>query len=131
MIESGDYYVVCAVRDVDKMKKIATEEKFDESSYSILELDLASFESTKKFVKTLQSSKTRGIDSLVCNAAVYQPALLTVHAAINRTIMPYLNIFFICLIAQIYGRWLRGAAANQPLESLPLVLTFNAGNVQS
>ena len=82
LIESGDYYVVCAVRDVEKMKKIATDEKFDESSYSILELDLASFESTKKFVKTLQSSKTRGIDSLVCNAAVYQPALPTVNALI-------------------------------------------------
>ena len=82
MIESGDYYVVCAVRDVDKMKKIATDEKFDESSYSILELDLASFESTKKFVKTLQSSKNRAIDSLVCNAAVYQPALLKVHTSL-------------------------------------------------
>ena len=29
LIESGDFYVVCAVRDVEKMKKIATEEKFE------------------------------------------------------------------------------------------------------
>lgn len=78
LLKRGDYYVICAVRDVEKMKAIAAKENFDESSYSILELDLASFDSTRKFVTKLQSLKSRPIDSLVCNAAVYQPALLKV-----------------------------------------------------
>jgi len=60
------------------MKKIAESESFDPSSYAVLELDLASFDSTKKFFSNLQSLKSRPVDSLVCNAAVYQPALPTV-----------------------------------------------------
>jgi len=77
LISKGDYFVVCACRDTDKMKKIAESESFDPSSYAVLELDLASFDSTKKFFSNLQALKSRPVDSLVCNAAVYQPALPT------------------------------------------------------
>lgn len=77
LLKKGNYYVICAVRDVEKMKNIADAEGFDQSSYKILELDLASFQSTKNFYKKLQSIKNRPLDSLVCNAAVYQPALPT------------------------------------------------------
>eukprot|EP00600_Ochromonadales_sp_CCMP1393_P009525 CAMPEP_0174972540 /NCGR_PEP_ID=MMETSP0004_2-20121128/10687_1 /TAXON_ID=420556 /ORGANISM="Ochromonas sp., Strain CCMP1393" /LENGTH=362 /DNA_ID=CAMNT_0016222777 /DNA_START=158 /DNA_END=1246 /DNA_ORIENTATION=+ len=76
LIESGDYHVVCGVRDTEKMKAIAEEYGFDKNSYSILPLDLASFDSTRQFVSKLKSLKgSRPLDSLCCNAAVYQPSL--------------------------------------------------------
>jgi len=76
LLKQGDYFVIGACRDVEKMKEVAKKENFDESSFAVLELDLASFESTKAFVEKLKAVKNRPIDKLVCNAAVYQPALL-------------------------------------------------------
>lgn len=75
LIESGEYFVVCACRNVEKMEGVAKEMNFDSSSYKVMELDLGSFDSTKKFAKNLRASKSRALDALVCNAAVYQPAL--------------------------------------------------------
>ena len=75
LLNRGDYYVICANRDVAKMEAIAEQEGFDAKSYKVLELDLGSFDSTRKFAKKLQSVKSRPLDALVCNAAVYQPAL--------------------------------------------------------
>lgn len=86
LLANGNYYVICAVRDVEKMKKIADEEGFDKSKYTILELDLASFKSTRNFVTKLsQFKKGRPLDTLVCNAAVYQPALSV--ASSNKNIL--------------------------------------------
>jgi hypothetical protein len=78
LLKKDDYFVICACRDVDKMKQIAETEKFDPSKYSIMELDLAQFDSVRKFVNNLQRMKSKPLDRLVCNAAVYQPALPTV-----------------------------------------------------
>ena len=83
LIESGDYFVVCAVRDTEKMAEVASDMGFEESSYSIMELDLGSYASTKNFAKNLKASKSKGLDALVCNAAVYQPALPTVCAFVG------------------------------------------------
>ena len=75
LLENGGYYVVCAVRDVEKMNKVIEEEGFDKKSLAVLKLDLGSFDDTKKFVGRLNSlKKSRPLDVLVCNAAVYQPA---------------------------------------------------------
>jgi len=74
---TDDYFVVCAVRDAEKMKAIAEKEKFDPSRYAIMDLDLASFDSVKRFANDLKKRKSRPLDRLVCNAAVYQPALPT------------------------------------------------------
>ena len=74
LLNRGDFHVVCANRDVDKMKEVAEREGFDTKSLSILPLDLGSFASTRAFAKKLQSIKSRPLDALVCNAAVYQPA---------------------------------------------------------
>jgi NAD(P)-dependent dehydrogenase (short-subunit alcohol dehydrogenase family) len=68
------------------MKKIAEEENFDSSSHTILELDLASFASVKKFATKLNTIKNRPLDRLVCNAAVYQPALPYVIKLFNNFI---------------------------------------------
>lgn len=75
LLDMDRYYVISACRDVEKMKQIGEAEGFDSSKYSVLELDLASFESTRQFVKNLNAFKgSRPVDRLVCNAAVYQPA---------------------------------------------------------
>ena len=47
-------------------------------SFKVLELDLGSFASVKKFAKELKTVSKKPLDRLVCNAAVYQPALQTV-----------------------------------------------------
>ncbi len=78
LLEKDDYFVICAVRDIDKMEEIAAKEGFDKKKYAILELDLASFDSVKKFANKLKQIKPKPLDRLVCNAAVYQPALPTV-----------------------------------------------------
>lgn len=78
LMETGEYFVICACRDVEKMEEVAEQEGFDANSYTVFDLDLSSFASVKKFVAKLKSSKSRPLDRLVCNAAVYQPALMTV-----------------------------------------------------
>lgn len=75
LLERDDYYVICAVRDTEKMKRIADELGFDKSKHAVLELDLASFASVRSFVSKLNAIKGRPLDRLVCNAAVYQPSL--------------------------------------------------------
>lgn len=75
LINSGEYHVVCAVRDVEKMESIAVEENLDQSAFTCMELDLGSYASTNNFFKEISKRKNRPLDRLVCNAAVYQPAL--------------------------------------------------------
>lgn len=78
LINKGDYFVICAVRDLDKMERVAEEENFSSEHYKIMELDLASFSSVRKFANELIELKgDRPLDRLVCNAAVYQPSLPT------------------------------------------------------
>jgi len=77
--ERDNYYVISACRDVESMKQVAEMEGFDPSRHCVVELDLASFQSTRDFVKKLNNiKKGRPLDRLVCNAAVYQPALMKV-----------------------------------------------------
>ena len=76
LLKTGNYYVICACRDVDKMVQVAKAEGFDNGSHTVMKLDLASFQSVKDFVFNLKAFKSnRPLDVLVCNAAVYQPAL--------------------------------------------------------
>ena len=69
-----DFFVVCAVRDPEKMIEAAEKSGIDRKDYAATELQLASFQSVKDFsedlVKALHSGK---LDRLVCNAAVYLP----------------------------------------------------------
>mmetsp|Transcript_13335 Transcript_13335/g.12916 ORF Transcript_13335/g.12916 Transcript_13335/m.12916 type:complete len:398 (+) Transcript_13335:116-1309(+) len=77
LLNKGDYYVICACRDVEKMNQVAEAEGFDKDRFTVLELDLGSFDSVKKFAKVVKTVAKRPLDRLVCNAAVYQPALQT------------------------------------------------------
>lgn len=100
LLNKGDYFVICANRDVAKMEKVAEAEKFDKSSYAVLDLDLGSFDSTRNFVKKLNAMKSRPVDKLVCNAAVYQPALdvpkYTVDNIEEQLQINHLSHFLLC-----------------------------------
>ena len=75
LLDQGGYYIVCAVRDVEKMNNVIEAEGFDKKSLAVVQLDLGSFDDTRKFVGRLNNlKKSRPLDVLVCNAAVYQPA---------------------------------------------------------
>ena len=76
LLESGEFHVIGAVRDLDKMTIVAEEEGFDMKNFTPLQCDLASFESVRAFSKNvIEYLEGKPIDRLVCNAAVYQPSL--------------------------------------------------------
>jgi light-dependent protochlorophyllide reductase len=76
LLRTGEWHVVGACRDLDKMEAVAEAEGFDMGSFTALELDLESYASVRKFCSELDKFKLdRPLDRLVCNAAVYQPSL--------------------------------------------------------
>lgn len=76
LLRSGDYHVVGAVRDLDKMEAVAELDGFDMDNFTPMHLELNSFESVHKFCDELSEFKmTKPIDRLICNAGVYQPTL--------------------------------------------------------
>jgi len=76
LLRAGDYHVIGAVRDLEKMNIVAELEGFDMDRFTPMHLDLASFDSVHNFAKELDKFRgDRPIDRLVCNAAVYQPTL--------------------------------------------------------
>ena len=68
------WHVVMACRDVNKAKTAAQAVGISPDSYSIMQIDLGSLESVRKFVADFRSSG-KSLDALVCNAAVYLPLL--------------------------------------------------------
>ena len=76
LLRTGEYYVVGAVRDVDKMEAVAELDDFDLTSFTPMEVELNSFESVRAFCENLKEFKCdKPIDRLICNAGVYQPSL--------------------------------------------------------
>lgn len=74
LLATGEYHVVGAVRDLEKMVTVAKDEDFDEADFTPLECDLSSFQSVRNFCKELNKVKLRRpIDRLICNAGVYMP----------------------------------------------------------
>ena len=74
LCDNDDYFVICAVRNPEKMKQAAEEKGISPKKYAILQLDLSDQESVKQFVFDLKAFKSnRPLDALVCNAAVYLP----------------------------------------------------------
>ena len=68
------WHVVMACRNLDKAANAAKEVNISQDNYSIIELDLASLDSVRKFVEDFRAT-ARYVDALVCNAAVYLPLL--------------------------------------------------------
>jgi protochlorophyllide reductase len=74
LAKTGRHFVVMAVRDVEKGKKVAKEMNFPEGSYTVMKLELANLQSVRDFVANLKAFKSaRPLTSLICNAAVYKP----------------------------------------------------------
>lgn len=74
LCKTGRHFVVMAVRDVEKGKRVAKEMGFPEGSYTVMKLELASLQSVRDFVANLKAFKSaRPLTNLICNAAVYRP----------------------------------------------------------
>mmetsp|Transcript_11932 Transcript_11932/g.28671 ORF Transcript_11932/g.28671 Transcript_11932/m.28671 type:complete len:586 (-) Transcript_11932:90-1847(-) len=76
LLRSGEYHVVGAVRDIDKMEAVAEIDGFDMDSFTTMECELNSFDSVTQFCQNLDEFRmSKPIDRLICNAGVYQPSL--------------------------------------------------------
>jgi len=76
LLTSGEYHVVGAVRDLDKMEAVAEIDGFDLDNFTPMECELNSFESVRTFCKNLDEFRMeKPLDRLICNAGVYQPSL--------------------------------------------------------
>mmetsp|Transcript_14420 Transcript_14420/g.34907 ORF Transcript_14420/g.34907 Transcript_14420/m.34907 type:complete len:605 (+) Transcript_14420:116-1930(+) len=76
LLRTGQYHVVGAVRDLDKMEAVAEIEGFDTDNFTPMHVELNSFDSVRKFCDELGDFKAgRPIDRLICNAGIYQPSL--------------------------------------------------------
>jgi len=76
LLRTGEYHVIGACRDLDKMEAVAEMEEFDLSSFTAMHLDLESFDSVHRFCEELEKFRgSRPLERLACNAAVYQPSL--------------------------------------------------------
>lgn len=73
LAEKG-WFVIMACRNIEKTKQAADSVGISPDNYQIIHLDLASFDSVRKFVVDFRATG-RKLDSLVCNAAVYYPLL--------------------------------------------------------
>ncbi|HIK38486.1 MAG TPA: protochlorophyllide reductase [Geminocystis sp. M7585_C2015_104] len=68
------WFVVMACRNLEKAKQAAERVGIPPTDYQILHIDLADFDSVRKFVQDFRATG-RKLDALVCNAAVYYPLL--------------------------------------------------------
>lgn len=75
LASKGNYFVVCAVRDPEKMDMVAKEVGISKNDYCAMYLELASLQSVNDFVENLKLFiPARPPTHLICNAAVYRPA---------------------------------------------------------
>jgi len=76
LLRTGEYHVIGAVRDLEKMATVAEVENFNMENFTPMKLDLGSYSSVHNFCDELDKFRAdRPLDRVVCNAAVYQPSL--------------------------------------------------------
>ena len=73
LAEKG-WHVIMACRNLAKTERVAKEQGIAPERYSMIELDLSSLESVRKFVENFRATG-KSLDALVVNAAVYKPRL--------------------------------------------------------
>jgi len=76
LLRSGDYHVIGAVRDLDKMQAVAEVDSFPMDRFTPMYCEMNSFESVREFCDNVD--KLRGdkpIDRIMCNTGIYQPSL--------------------------------------------------------
>jgi len=76
LADKKNYFVICAVRDPDKMDKAAKEVGISRNDYLAMKLELGSLQIVRDFVDNLRTFTPArpAINHLICNAAVYRPA---------------------------------------------------------
>lgn len=72
LADTGRWHVIMACRNLPKTQQAAQTVKMPVGSYTIIQLDLASLDSVRNFVKSFRETG-RTLEALVCNAAVYLP----------------------------------------------------------
>lgn len=76
LLRSGEYHVIGAVRDLEKMEAVAEIDEFNMDNFTPMYCELNSFDSVRKFCHQINEFRmSKPIDRLVCNAGVYQPSL--------------------------------------------------------
>jgi len=76
LLATGEYHVIGAVRDLDKMDVVAEMDGFDRSLFHPMHVELNSFDSVRDFCRNVVEFKGgKPLDRLVCNAGIYQPTL--------------------------------------------------------
>merc|ERR1712166_184841 len=76
LLNSGEYHVIGAVRDIDKMETVAEIDGFDLQHFTPMKCELNSFDSVKTFFDNINDFRmNKPLDRLICNAGVYQPSL--------------------------------------------------------
>jgi hypothetical protein len=71
LLRTGQYHVVGAVRDLDKMEVVAEEDEFDPESFTPMQIELNNFTSVNDFVERLMLFKAaKPVDRLILNAGV-------------------------------------------------------------
>lgn len=76
LLRTGQYHVVGAVRDIDKMEAVAELDGWPMDRFTSMECELNSFQSVRDFCDNLMEWKVgKPVDRLICNAGVYQPSL--------------------------------------------------------
>lgn len=73
-IAQKGWHVIMACRNLPKTERVAKEQGLAPDSYTIIELDLSSLDSVRKFVNDFRATG-RSLDALVVNAAIYKPSL--------------------------------------------------------
>lgn len=72
LAETGKWHVIMACRDFLKAERAAKSSGMSKENYTVMHLDLSSFDSVRQFVGNFKQSG-QSLDVLVCNAAVYLP----------------------------------------------------------
>lgn len=76
LLNSGEYHVIGAVRDIDKMETVAEIDGFDLKHFTPMQCELNSFDSVREFCDNINDFRmNKPLDRLICNAGVYQPSL--------------------------------------------------------
>lgn len=76
LLRTGQYHVVGAVRDLDKMEAVAEIDGFNAENFTPMQVELNDFGSVRQFCDDLKEfKKSKPLDRLVCNAGIYQPTL--------------------------------------------------------
>jgi len=76
LLRTGDYHVIGAVRDLDKMEAVAEVDGFDLENFTPMYCEMNSFDSVRQFCKNVDELRgDKPLDRLVCNAGIYQPSL--------------------------------------------------------